>query len=85
MSPLAWVFFFAVAVLCPILGVAAIHYSVRAWRMEAIVQNYAGHQSWRCEYRSRYKVCCCGLDDALVMVGLVPDEIAPVSDPDRLS
>lgn len=40
---------------------------------------YAGHQSWRCQYRSRYEVCVCGLDELMKSLGL---PAVPVDDPE---
>lgn len=36
------------------------------------LRDYAQHASWRCEYRSRYGKCICGLDDAMERFGLPP-------------
>ncbi len=40
---------------------------------------YSAHQSWRCQYRSRYGKCVCGLDDFVAAYGLEP---VPVDDPE---
>lgn len=39
---------------------------------------YASHSAWRCEYRTRYKKCVCGLDDLMARIGL---PAVPVADP----
>lgn len=31
---------------------------------------YLAHQSWRCQYRTRYGACQCGLDDLTDRLGL---------------
>lgn len=41
--------------------------------------DYVEHGAWRCQYRSRYKSCACGLDDLLVAMG---EEPLPVNDPE---
>lgn len=47
------------------------------------LQDYAGHQSWRCEYRTRYRTryqkCECGLDDLMRELGL---PLVPPDDPE---
>jgi hypothetical protein len=47
--------------------------------LENALRDYAGHQAWRCEYRSRYGACQCGLDETLEKLGLPP---VPVNDPE---
>lgn len=44
----------------------------REERLREIVENYVEHGSWRCQYRTRYKQCCCGLDERLAALGLPP-------------
>ena len=41
--------------------------------------DYAQHAAWRCEYRSRYGSCQCGLDDLMTSLGL---PVVPVNDPE---
>lgn len=48
-------------------------------RLLADVIEYAQHDSWRCEYRERYKTCRCGLDDLMARLGLPP---VAVNDPE---
>jgi hypothetical protein len=38
--------------------------------------DYADHQSWRCQYRTRYKRCVCGLDELMASLGLEPVAVA---------
>lgn len=40
--------------------------------LSVLVENYVEHGSWRCQYRTRYKQCCCGLDERLAALGLPP-------------
>lgn len=40
---------------------------------------YAAHTSWRCEYRTRYGECHCGLDDLCDKLGI--DRVPP-NDPE---
>lgn len=42
-------------------------------------EEYANHTSWRCQYRSRYGSCLCGLDDLMVSFGLAT---VPPDDPE---
>ncbi len=51
----------------------------QAQQMEEALREYASHQAWRCEYRTRYEACQCGLDDTLAKLGLPP---VPVDDPE---
>ena len=48
-------------------------------RLREGLREYAQHAAWRCEYRSRYGACLCGLDDFMVGIGLEP---VPVDDPE---
>lgn len=41
----------------------------------AALPEYASHQSWRCEYRTRYGECYCGLDDVMDALGM--DRVPP--------
>ncbi len=41
--------------------------------------DYIAHGSWRCDYRTRYDLCCCGLDDLCDKLGL--DRVPP-NDPE---
>lgn len=36
------------------------------------LEEYAEHISWRCQYRSRYGKCLCGLDETMASLGLPP-------------
>ena len=40
---------------------------------------YASHQAWRCDYRTRYGKCMCGLDDLCDELGI---ERIPPNDPE---
>lgn len=40
--------------------------------LSEIVQEYVEHGSWRCQYRTRYGSCMCGLDERLAALGLPP-------------
>lgn len=42
-------------------------------------RDYASHQSWRCDYRTRYGECMCGLDDLCDKLGI--DRVPP-NDPE---
>ena len=44
-------------------------------RLYEIVKEWGEHASWRCQYRLRYKKCCCGLDERLIVLGLPPLEV----------
>lgn len=48
-------------------------------RLRDAFLDYAGHQSWRCDYRERYEKCRCGLDE--LMNGMDLERIAP-NDPE---
>lgn len=43
------------------------------------LQDYAAHSAWRCEYRTRYEKCQCGLDDLMTELGL---PLIPPNDPE---
>ena len=56
--------------------------AARVIRLESLIREYAQHTAWRCEYRSRYGRCACGLDYELEKLGLPP---IPVHDPEGAS
>ena len=41
-------------------------------KLRLIAVEYAEHGQWRCQYRTRYGRCLCGLDDLLADLGLPP-------------
>lgn len=47
--------------------------------LQNALADYADHQSWRCNYRSRYGKCMCGLDELLASYGL---PAVPPNDPE---
>jgi hypothetical protein len=57
----------------------AVRAEERAAKLEAALTEYASHQAWRCDYRSRYGSCRCGLDETLKELGMEP---VPVYDPE---
>lgn len=58
------------------IAVAANAEFTEPLRLLADVVEYAEHGSWRCEYRTRYKTCRCGLDDLMERLGLPPVAVA---------
>lgn len=46
------------------------------------ITEYAAHASWRCEYRTRYGECHCGLDELCDRLGI--DRVPP-NDPEASS
>lgn len=46
----------------------------------ANLTEYLAHQAWRCEYRTRYQACQCGLDDLCDRLGI--ERVAP-DDPEE--
>lgn len=46
---------------------------------QAALVDYIAHQSWRCDYRTRYGECCCGLDEITAALGIDP---VPPDDPE---
>jgi hypothetical protein len=57
------------------LEAQAYELSVRLAQLREAFIEYADHQSWRCHYRSRYGVCCCGLDELTARLGLPTVEV----------
>ena len=51
-------------------------------QLREIVENFTEHQSWRCQYRTRYEKCLCGLDEQLAALGLPPCDF---HDPEAVS
>jgi hypothetical protein len=46
---------------------------------------FLAHQSWRCQYRTRYGVCQCGLDDLTDRLGLPRVAVDDPESPEALA